>query len=196
MAKKLQQNNANDFWKEVKVINNSKVPLPSSIAGITGSENIAELWRKNYSDIFNCVKSGEFNAGKVLINDRVIIRPDEVCYAIEKLTMNKACGLDQRTAEHLKHACGRIPVLLAMCFTGLLMHGILPDSMLSVLLVPVIKVKTGKISSIENYRPIALASILSKVLEIIILDRLSEYVETTDNQFGFKSKLGTDHCIY
>ena len=196
MAKKLQQNNANDFWKEVKVINNSKVPLPSSIAGITGSENIAELRRKHYSDIFNCVKSEEFNAGKVLINDRVIIRPDEVCYTVEKLTINKACGLDQITVEHLKHACGRIPVLLAMCFTGLLMHGILPDSMLSVLLVPVIKVKTGKISSIENYRPIALASILSKVLEIIILDRLSEYVETTDNQFGFKSKLGTDHCIY
>ena len=47
MAKKLQQNNANDFWKEVKVINNSKVPLPSSIAGITGSENIAELCRKH-----------------------------------------------------------------------------------------------------------------------------------------------------
>ena len=45
MAKKLQQNNAYDFWKEVKVINNSKVPLPSSIAGITGSKNIAELWR-------------------------------------------------------------------------------------------------------------------------------------------------------
>ena len=45
MAKKLQQNNANDFWKEVKVINNNKVPLPSSIAGITGSKNIAELWR-------------------------------------------------------------------------------------------------------------------------------------------------------
>ena len=71
MAKKLQQNNANDFWKEIKVINNSKVPLPSSIAGITGSENIAELWSKHYSDIFNCVKSEEFNAGKVLINDRV-----------------------------------------------------------------------------------------------------------------------------
>ena len=55
-----------------------------------------------------------------------IIRPDEVCYDIEKLNMNKACGLDQITAEHIKHACGRIPVLLAMCFTDLLMHGILP----------------------------------------------------------------------
>ncbi len=196
MAKKLQQNNANDFWKEVKVINNSKMPLPSSIAGVTGPENIAELWSKHYSNIFNCVKSEKSHAGNVLFNNGVIIRPDDVYYAIEKLSMNKACGLDQITAEHLKHAYHRLHVLLAMCFTGLLMHGILPDSMLSVLLVPVIKDKTGKISSIDNYRPIALASTISKVLERIILDRLSEYVGTTDNQFGFKSKLGTDQCVY
>ena len=52
------------------------------------------------------------------------------------------------------------------------MHGELPDSMLSVVLVPVVKDKTGKISSLENYRQIALASVLAKVLEQIILDRL------------------------
>ena len=52
MAKKLQQNNVNEFWKEVMVIINSKMPLPSSIDEVTGSENIAELWRKYYRDIF------------------------------------------------------------------------------------------------------------------------------------------------
>ncbi len=72
----------------------------------------------------------------------------------------------------------------------MLTHGILPDSVLSVLLVPVVKDKTGKMSSIDNYRPIALASVLSKVFERILLDRLHEYIVTTDNQFGFKSKHG------
>ncbi len=79
---------------------------------------------------------------------------------------------NQITAEHLKHACQRILVLLALCFTGFLIHGVLPESILSVLLVPVIKDKTGKISSIENYRPIALASIISKVFERVLMDRL------------------------
>ncbi len=68
--------------------------------------------------------------------------------------------------------------------------------MLTVLLVPVIKDKTGKISSTENYRPIALANILSKVFEHILMDGLKEYLVTTDNQFGFKRKHGTDLCIY
>lgn len=125
-----------------------------------------------------------------------VIKAEEVTSAIGKLVLNKSCGPDQITVEHLKFASHRLVVLLALCFTGMLIHGTLPSSMLSVLLVPVIKDKTGKISSIENYRPIALASVMSKVLEIILLDRFHQYVTTNDEQFGFKSKHGTDMCIY
>ena len=75
-------------------------------------------------------------------------------------------------------------------------HGALPASMLSVLLVPVIKDKAGKVSSLSNYRPIAIASILSKVMERILLDRVADYVHSLDNQFGFKAKHGTDLCIF
>lgn len=196
MAKHFQQNNALDFWKEVKVVNNMKTPLPSSIDGAVGSDSIADLWSKHYRDIFNSVKSDTFNIGDVPNDAGVCIRPDDVLYAIEKLSLNKACGLDQITAEHLRHASNRLSVLLAVCFSGFLMHGVLPDSMLTVLLVPVIKNKTCKISSIDNYRPIALTSILSKVLERILLVRLQDYILTTDNQFGFKSKHSTDLCIY
>ena len=44
----------------------------------------------------------------------------------------------------------------------------------------------------------AIASVVSKVVERILLDRLSEYlkVDTMGNQFGFKPKLGTDMGIY
>lgn len=129
-------------------------------------------------------------------NEGMVVTPGEVRYAIEKLAENKACGPDRTTAEHLKHASSKITVLLALCFTGFLIHGVLPDSMITVLLVPVIKDKTGKISGTENYRPIALASVISKVFEQILMDRLKEYLITMDNQFGFKSKHGTDLCIY
>ncbi len=42
----------------------------------------------------------------------------------------------------------------------------------------------------------AIASVVSKVVERILFDRLSEYLDTMGNQFGFKPKLGTDMCIY
>ena len=66
---------------------------------------------------------------------------------------------------------------------------------MSVVLIPLIKDKKAKISSIDNYRPVAIASVVSKVVERILLD-LSEYLDTMGNQFGFKPKLGTDMCIY
>lgn len=124
----------------------------------------------------------------------VITELDEVPSVIEGLTLNKACG-PQRAAEHLKYDSHRISVVLAMYFNGLSIHCTLPDSMLTVLLMSVVKDKTGKTSSVENYRPTALVSILSWVLEQILLNRLLECVTTTDNQFGFKSKHGTDMYI-
>lgn len=68
--------------------------------------------------------------------------------------------------------------------------------MLAVLLVPVIKDKAGKLCSIDNYWPIALASMVSKVLESMLLDRLIDVINSSDNQFGFKRNHGTDLYVY
>ena len=153
---------------------------------------IAELWKQHYSELFNCVKSDLYKVGNVANSDTVEITCREVQQAITKRADNKASGLDQITAEHLKFASPRAAALPAICFTGFMTHGLLPHSMLSVTLVPVIKDKAGKVGSLDKYRPIALASVLSKVLDIILLDRLSLYIDTTENQFGFKAKHGTD----
>ena len=82
-----------------------------------------------------------------------------------------------------------------MCFTSLFVHGILPESMVSVVLVPVVK-KNASICRKSNYIPIGLASIVSKVLEKNIHDRIAYSLITCDNQFGFKSKHSTVMCIY
>ena len=48
----------------------------------------------------------------------------------------------------------------------------------------------------DNYRPIALASIMNKIIELIILDRIELCLLTKSNQFGFKRNHGTDQCIF
>ncbi len=57
LARKLQDNNLTDFWKEVKVMNNNKTPLPSDTEGVSSPQKIAEVWHKHYRILFNCVKS-------------------------------------------------------------------------------------------------------------------------------------------
>jgi hypothetical protein len=48
----------------------------------------------------------------------------------------------------------------------------------------------------DNYRPIAITSIFSKVLELLILNKHWTPLETSDNQFGFKQTHSTDMCIF
>ena len=58
-----------------------------------------------------------------------------------------------------------------------------------------VKNKNGVLSDKNNYRPIALSSIISKVFENLILHRLEEYIWTIDNQFGCKSGHSTVLCV-
>ena len=45
--------------------------------------------------------------------------------------------------------------------------------------------KSGNLSDSNNYRPIAIATITSKLLESVLLSKCSDYLTTFDNQFGF-----------
>ena len=68
--------------------------------------------------------------------------------------------------------------------------------MINSVIVPLVIHKSGDLTDKNNYRPIALSSIASKVFEHIIILRLEEYLWTNDNQFGFKSGHSTDLSIY
>ena len=68
--------------------------------------------------------------------------------------------------------------------------------MISTVLIPIIKDKSGDVTDKSNYRPIALSSIMSKVLEHLLLNHIESFLYTSDNQFGFKAKHSTDQCIY
>ena len=54
------------------------------------------------------------------------------------------------------------------------------------LLVPILKNKNGDIASKSNYRPIALSTVVSKNLEIILINPAEEYIVITENQFAYK----------
>ena len=75
-------------------------------------------------------------------------------------------------------------------------HGYIPKVVMDTVISPIIKDKKGDVTDKDNYRPVAIASIFSKLLELMILKRYSDLFKTTCNQFGFKEKLGTDLCIY
>ena len=51
-------------------------------------------------------------------------------------------------------------------------------------------------SDTSNYRPVAVATVVSKLFEHLILSNISPLLGTTDNQFGFKAGHSTDQCTF
>ena len=88
-------------------------------------------------------------------NDDIVVTTEEVVTAVQKLDTGKTSGLDGIFSEHILHCSERLLSMLAECITGFFVHGFLPDSMLSIVLVPIIKDKTGRIDRMDTYRPIA-----------------------------------------
>ena len=58
---------------------------------------------------------------------------------------------------------------------------------------PICKNKNGNMSDTSNYRPVAVATVVSKLLEHFILSNISPFLGTTDNHFGFKA--GHTGCL-
>ena len=48
----------------------------------------------------------------------------------------------------------------------------------------------------NNYRPIAIVTAISKMFELWVMKLMQSYLVTRDNQFGFKKKHSTDLCIF
>ena len=65
-----------------------------------------------------------------------------------------------------------------------------------VVIIPLLKCKSKDPADVNNYKPTAIATALSKVLEQLLLSRLARYLWTADSQFGFKQLHGTEMSIF
>ena len=81
-------------------------------------------------------------------------------------------------------------------YNNMLIHGFLLDAMMITIIAPIIKNKAGDLSDNNNYRPIALATIANKLFESLILSRVSTFISTCVNQFGFKKHHSTEMLIF
>ena len=122
-------------------------------------------------------------------NSNMAVSAKSITEIVSKLECGKSAGPDGISAECFKFA--KIHVLLSLLFSMCFSRGYLP----SALIKTTISEKDNLLDS-NNYRPIAIATITSNLLESVLLLKCSDYLTTCDNQFGFKASHGTDMCIY
>lgn len=123
--------------------------------------------------------------------DLKLFTPKEIYKEISLLNNKKAPGEDLITAKMLKEIPRKGLVLLTYIFNSILRLQYWPKKLKvsDIILVP----KPGKnLNVVNSYRPISLLSILSKLLEKLLLRKITENQNIIpDHQFGFRSEHST-----
>ena len=123
--------------------------------------------------------------------------PIHVCDIIKTFDNKSSCDLDGLCLKILKKIAINISVPLAHIFNLSLDKGIFPTNLKTCRIVPVFKAGDPKIC--DNYRPIALVSTLSKILEKFVSLKLTNHLQINKllykHQYGFQKGLSTEHNL-
>ena len=83
-----------------------------------------------------------------------------------------------------------------MLFNLILQHGYVPSDFKEGMIIPVLKDKMKDNRDIENYRPITIISILSKIFEMCLYKRMCCKLQTRDMQYGHVKEGECAECLY
>lgn len=199
-----------DCWKYMKEQLNGrevrhKATINSCGREIEDEKELAQVLEEYWSKIIFKRKeeSGEqlqLAGGAQLILDEERIREDEVDWAMKRLKYNKAVDSDCMMNEFIKHGGRNMKGILLIMFNEMWLRGWVPErwsmSRASLLYKGGIKDK----KKVESYRPIAVMSVVAKMLGSILARRISMWCESDgilgQEQSGFRKERSTVDNIY
>ena len=192
--------NPKRLWSVLKTRSKSR-NIPQSVSMATGNlratadtpEEIADIFNNYFTSVFSVPQEdqvdngeGKFPAAEPSFSD-IVLHVGEVEAVLKSLDPNKATCPDEIPARIQKETTTTTAPSLCKLFNRSLGVGYIPSEWKLANVVPVHK-KDEK-GHVENYRPISLLCIISKVLEHCVLnhikDRLEDLIAVC--QHGFRS---------
>lgn len=216
------KNNSKTQWKLIKELtgeklkNTSPIVLKSNDNRVISTPNeVANVLNDFFCTVADDLREGiildsssidkEFDAYKNIftsnsVNESIFFYPtckEEIMLIIKSLRNNKAPGYDNITPIIIKEIAESIVNVLVHIFNLSMSSGIFPEKLKKAVVIPLFK-KNDKTNP-SNYRPIALLSIFSKILEKIVKVRLVNFLNKhnffSNNQYGFRSRLNTSSAL-
>jgi hypothetical protein len=123
--------------------------------------------------------------------------PNELQQIISKLKSKTSCGFDNISSKLLKDISPYLLNPLTILINKSMEEGKMPDDLKLAKVVPIHK--SGNKQSLNNYRPISLLPVLSKLFEKVIFKRLYHFIDIHDmlysSQYGFRPGHSTTDAI-
>lgn len=111
----------------------------------------------------------------------------EICEIIQGLKVDSAPGHDQISVLDITNLKADIVPILKKLISNILLSGTFPQELKTSRVNPIYK--SGKKNCMNNYRPISVVSVLSKIVEKVIKKRMlyfiEKYIPVDEFQYGF-----------
>ena len=190
------------FWLIANsVLTKAKSAIPSQFNGLevlSSASDKAKMSAKNFSKNSNLDDSGflspVFPSKTNLKLHNISITSKMVKKVRMNLDSSKASGPDCIPVVVLKNCESELSYILAELFNMCLKESCFPDCWKVSSVVPVFK-NVGERSTAKNYHPVSLLSVVSKVFEKLVNNRIVDHLEKcglfSDFQHGFRSSQST-----
>ena len=165
---------------------------------LSSASDKAKLFAENFSLNSNLYDSGislhVFPSRTNLKLYNVSVTPKRVKKIVMNLDLSKASGADYIPVVVLKNCEPELSYILAELINKCLKESCFPDCWKVSSAVPVFK-NVGERSTAKNYRPVSLLSLVSKVFEKLVNNRIIDHLDKcglfSDFQHGFRSSRST-----
>ena len=199
------RNNPRKFWQAIKSI----FPSKKFRVGVPAESNLrkANAFCEFFSSIAMKLKHTTFKLREFIWNPPTVVKQRTqqtfqfgyvstifVERELKKLKRKKATGFDNLPPGLLKDAAAEIASPLAYIINLSLRSGQVPSQWKIAEVIPLHK--SGSTDDNNNFRPISILPVVSKILEKAVHHQLMNYIEDnnllSDNQFGYRSMRSTE----
>lgn len=128
-----------------------------------------------------------------------IIDNNKCIKLIQGLSNSNSAGSDHISPKIIKHCKLELAQTITNLINQSLTQGEMPKSLKTSRIVPIAK-GSGDENDMNNFRPIAIASVFSKLIETYINNQLTEFLHNeklmNDQQYGFKKNSSTEAALF
>ena len=197
-------NGNGDIFSEIRKMRKAPATVVNSVDGVT--EDIPGHFASIYTRLYNSVNErSKLESIYAAVDNQVSngddsevskITTDVVKKAVSHLKKNKTDPILKSTSHSLANGPAILFEHFATVFRSLVTHGHVTELLLLSTLVPIIKDKMGNLCSSDNYRSIAISSLILKIFDWVIILLYGDKLYFDDLQFGYQQHCSTNMCTW
>ena len=136
--------NSHDYWSEVKRIKNNSTQPGNVVDSLSTPQEISNYFESKYQELYTCFSYDNNEMDQIRRDVYNAFPPadsncDFIVHFIPKLNSGKSDGNNGLLTHYFKNACADLFIYVSCLFSWKLVHGTVPDDLLTSNVIPIPK---------------------------------------------------------